>query len=188
MVPPLVIIMLVAWWGRSLLNIVHVLFLASIVAIIIGIQDNLLQWYFLLVLRYQLIETLSRLHIEMWQWAIPGDGHQLACRQSIDCSCNFGDMIVALIGIISIIFSGLNPLRCWFSVRLICNVNPAHDFTRRYRHHGPCTLIILRAGMFSSSCWFQQHFDMICVFYHSMLGANLRTVYNIHWRTFECLL
>ena len=44
-----------------------VLVLDSIVedtAMIVDTRDNLRQWFFSLILRYRLIETLSRLHIE----------------------------------------------------------------------------------------------------------------------------
>ena len=48
-------------------------------------QDNLRQGFFSLVLRYRLIETLSRRrHIEKLQCAITeGGGHQLACRRAV---------------------------------------------------------------------------------------------------------
>ena len=54
----------------------------------------------------------------------------MACRQSIDGLHNVRDMIVASIVIIWIILP--DPFRCWCFVRLVRNVNPANDFTRRY--------------------------------------------------------
>ena len=113
-------------------------------------RDNLQQCFFSLFLRYRLIETLSRQSIEKLQCDIPIDGHQLAssCRQYIDWECNVWDMIVASILIISEIFPVINPFYCWCFVRLICNVIPAHDFSRWYTLHGRHTLIMLREKVF----------------------------------------
>ena len=69
----------------------------------------------------------------------------LAGDRSIDWLCNVEDMIVASIMITSIIFPGImiSPLRCVCFFGLIYNVILAHDFTRRYCHHGCHTRIIL---------------------------------------------
>ncbi len=117
----------VAWWGRSLPNIgtgnkllyhdpqglstlilnlrISVLILDSIVdyvAMIVDTRDNLLQWFFLLLLQHLLIETLSMLNTEKLQCVITETGgHWFACRWSIDWWCYVRDMILDYLANIS---------------------------------------------------------------------------------------
>ena len=92
----------------------------------------------------------------------------------------------------------ISPLCCMCFVRLICNVNLAHDFTRRYQHYGSHTLIILRdkIGTVQSAHLFQQwldalqslakyHLDTSHYFDHSKRGSNLGVEFNFHKHTFK---
>ena len=69
---------------------ISVLVLDSVVndvAMVVDTRDNLRQWFFSseLVLRYRLIEALSRRHIEKLRCVTTENGsHQLDYRQSID--------------------------------------------------------------------------------------------------------